>query len=71
MQLGIEPAAATDADGRGEATLHFTRLTPGSHRLQHADGDDVSVTFDADADGHGTVTITLDGPVRLTLDGAS
>jgi len=39
--------------------------------LQHADGDDVSVTFDADADGHGTVTITLDGPVRLTLDGAS
>ena len=71
MQLAIEPANATDADGRTEATLHFTRLTPGTHRLQHAEGDDVSVTFEADAIGNGTVTITLAGPVRLTLDGAS
>jgi hypothetical protein len=28
------------------------------------------IAFEADADGNGTVTVTLGGAVRLTLDGA-
>ena len=51
-----------------DATLHFTRLSPGAHRLV---GGDVDATFDADADGTATVTISLDGPVSLVLDGAA
>ena len=40
-------------------------------RPQDVGSDDVIVAFDADADGNGSVTIPLDGPLRLTLDGVS
>jgi hypothetical protein len=72
VQVAMEPAVL---GGECEATLQFTRLSPGAHRLQlcaSVPGTDArpdAVTFDADADGRGSITVRLDGPASFTLDG--
>lgn len=62
LDLALEPVAAA-----GVATLHFTHLAPGTHRL-HGDGVDLTVT--ADDDGTAVATLPLDAPVRLVVEGA-
>ena len=82
LQLALEPVAfVPGTDATGSATLRFTHLTPGTHRLRGSvsapgaesrpDEEDVDVTVEADADGNATVRIPLAAPVRLTLDGAA
>ena len=63
LDLALEPAAAAC-----DATLQFTRLAPGAHRLH---GDGIDVTVHAPDDGSATVVVPLTGPVRLTLEPVS
>ena len=65
LEMAMEPAAP----GAGnEAELHFTRLSPGRHRL-HGGGVDITVT--AADDGTAQATLALAGRVELTLEVAS
>ncbi len=72
LDRALEPA---DLSAPCEVTLEFTRLTPGTHRLQGGalvpgtDARPDPITFGSDADGRGSVIATLDGPTNFTLDG--
>jgi hypothetical protein len=63
LDLAVEPASTA-----GDATLTFTRLAPGAHRLH---GDGIDVTVHAGDDGVAAVSVPLAGPVRLTLEGVA
>jgi hypothetical protein len=62
LQLAMEPAAPG-----AEVALHFSRLTPGRHRL-HGEGVDVTIT--AADDGTAQVSVVLPGHVALVLEAA-
>ena len=63
LQMAMEPATPG-----AEVTLHFSRLTPGRHRL-HGEGVDVTVTAADDGTAH--VSVALAGHVALVLEAAS
>ena len=58
---------SAESVGTCEATLHFTRLVSGRHRLH---GGDIDVAFDGVDGGTATVAVKLVGPVTLTLEAA-
>jgi hypothetical protein len=64
LVMVMEPAESV---GTCEATLHFTRLVSGRHRLH---GGDIDVAFDGVDGGTATVAVKLVGPVTLTLEAA-